>query len=142
MSANYLHGIETLEVERGPRSIRVVKSAVIALVGTAPIGPLNTLVLCQGDIDAAQFGPDLAGFSIPQALSGIYDFGAGTVLVINVLNPATHRSTLVGQECTFTSNDQAQLDHGALQEVALKTSLETRPTSLPLITRWICSPGE
>ena len=34
MSANYLHGIESIEVERGPRAIRVVKSAVIALVGT------------------------------------------------------------------------------------------------------------
>lgn len=39
MAANYLHGIETIEVERGPRAIRVVKSAVIALVGTAPMGP-------------------------------------------------------------------------------------------------------
>ena len=56
MAANYLHGIETLEVERGPRAIRVVKSAVIALVGTAPMGPVNTLTLSLNDRDAAQFG--------------------------------------------------------------------------------------
>lgn len=122
MSANYLHGIETLEVERGPRAIRLVKSAVIALVGTAPTGPLNTLTLSQTDRDAAQFGPELAGFSIPQALSGIYDFGAGTVLVVNVLDPATHRTNVVGRERTFGNNDQLKLEHGALQSLTLKNS--------------------
>ena len=35
MAANYLHGIETLEVERGPRAIKVVKSAVVAVAPTA-----------------------------------------------------------------------------------------------------------
>src|SRR5690606_17450807 len=88
MPANYLHGIETTEVERGPRPIRVVKSAVIALVGTAPTGPINELTLCLNDTHATQFGPHTAGYSIPEALQGIYDFGAGTVLVVNVLDPA------------------------------------------------------
>ncbi|WP_460418874.1 phage tail sheath subtilisin-like domain-containing protein [Pseudomonas sp. microsymbiont 2] len=122
MSANYLHGIETLEVERGPRAIRVVKSAVIALVGTAPTGPLNTLTLSQTDRDAAQFGPELTGFSIPQALSGIYDFGAGTVLVVNVLDPATHRTNVIGRERTFGNNDQLKLEHGALQSLTVKNN--------------------
>lgn len=45
MSANFLHGIETIEVATGPIPITVVKSAVIGLVGTAPLwavpGALN-----------------------------------------------------------------------------------------------------
>lgn len=121
MPANYLHGIETIEVERGPRAIRVVKSAVIALVGTAPIGPVNELTLSQTEVDDAQFGPDLEGFSIADALAGIHAFGAGTVLVINVLDPLVHRSNVVGQARQFGDNDLLQLQHGALQLLALKS---------------------
>ena len=121
MTANYLHGIETTEVERGPRAIRVVKSAVIALVGTAPIGPINELTLSQTEVDDAKFGPDLEGFSIPEALSGIHDFGAGTVLVVNVLDPTIHRSNVEGQARQFAGNDLLQLQHGALQTLVLKS---------------------
>lgn len=121
MSANYLHGIETLEVERGPRAIRVVKSAVIALVGTAPIGPVNELTLSQTEVDDAKFGPDLEGFSIADALTGIHAFGAGTVLVVNVLDPAIHRSNVEGQDRQFGDNDLLQLLHGALQTLELKS---------------------
>lgn len=122
MAANYLHGIETIEVERGPRAIRVVKSAVIALVGTAPMGPVNELTLSLNDRDAAQFGPHLTGFSIPEALAGIYDFGAGTVLVVNVLDPAIHRSNVVGQARQFGDNDLLQLQYGALQLIEIKSA--------------------
>ncbi|UVM52211.1 MULTISPECIES: phage tail sheath subtilisin-like domain-containing protein [unclassified Pseudomonas] len=122
MAANYLHGIETTEVERGPRAIRVVKSAVIALVGTAPIGPVNELTLCLNDKDAAQFGSHLTGFSIPEALEGIYDFGTGTVLVVNVLDPAIHRTNVADQAKQFGDNDLLQLEHGALQQLQLKSA--------------------
>ncbi|WP_259639128.1 phage tail sheath subtilisin-like domain-containing protein [Pseudomonas syringae] len=117
---SYLHGVETTEVERGPRTIRVVNSAVIALVGTAPTGPVNTLTLSLTDRDAAQFGPELAGFSIPEALDGIYDFGAGTVIVVNVLDPDIHSTSVTDEAGTFADNDRLQLAHGALQNLVLK----------------------
>jgi len=57
MTANYVHGIETIEVERGPRAVRVVKSAVIGLVGAAPTGPVNELTLClSGRDDSRSLG--------------------------------------------------------------------------------------
>ncbi|MGF6098897.1 phage tail sheath subtilisin-like domain-containing protein [Pseudomonas sp. 18175] len=121
MPANYLHGIETTEVERGPRAIRVVKSAVIALVGTAPTGPVNSLTLCLNEIEGAQFGSDLPGFSIPEALDGIYDFGAGTVLVINVLDPAIHRTSLTGEARQFDDDSVLTLLHGVVQTLTLKS---------------------
>ncbi|WP_095128663.1 phage tail sheath subtilisin-like domain-containing protein [Pseudomonas sp. Irchel s3h14] len=130
MAANYLHGIETTEVERGPRAIRVVKSAVIALVGTAPIGPVNELTLSLNDKDAAQFGSHLTGFSIPEALEGIYDFGTGTVLVINVLDPAVHRTNVADQVKQFGDNDLLQLEHGALQLLQLKSADGATPYAL------------
>ncbi len=37
MPANYLHGVETIEVLKGPVPVREVKSAVVFLVGTAPV---------------------------------------------------------------------------------------------------------
>ena len=135
MTANYLHGIETTEVERGPRAIRVVKSAVIALVGTAPIGPINELTLSQTEVDDAKFGPDLEGFSIPEALSGIHDFGAGTVLVVNVLDPTIHRSNVEGQARQFAGNDLLQLQHGALQTLVLKSEDGTNTYVRTLTTR-------
>lgn len=125
MSASYLHGIETTEVERGPRAIKVVKSAVIAVVGTAPIGPINQITLSLGEVDDAQFGPEsltTMGFSIPEALAGIHDFGSGTILVVNVLDPEVHRTSVVGQARAFGDNDLLQLGHGALQALTLKAN--------------------
>jgi phage tail sheath protein FI len=87
MAANFLHGVETIEVEKGARPIRTVKSAVIGLIGTAPTGAVNTPTIVLSDRQAAQFGGQLSGFSVPQALDAIFDQGAGTVIVINVLDP-------------------------------------------------------
>ncbi|CAG75673.1 bacteriophage tail sheath protein (partial), partial [Pectobacterium atrosepticum SCRI1043] len=47
LAANYLHGVETIEVETGARPVKTVKSAVIGLIGTAPQGKRpNSNFLC------------------------------------------------------------------------------------------------
>lgn len=90
MSVNYLHGVETIEVNIGARPISVVKSAVIALIGYAPIGPQQQMVLVQSKKDAEQFGKQVPGFDIPSALKAIQAQGAGTVIVINVFDRETN----------------------------------------------------
>jgi len=123
MAANYLHGVETVEVERGPRPVRTVKSAVIGLIGTAPIGAVNVSTLTLSEKDAAAFGPQLPGFTIPQALDAIYDHGAGTVIVINVLDPATHKTTVANEAIAFdASTDRVKLAHGAVAALVLKST--------------------
>ncbi len=123
MAANYLHGVETIEVERGPRPVRTVKSAVIGLIGTAPIGAVNVSTLALSEKDAAAFGPQLPGFTIPQALDAIYDHGAGTVIVINVLDPATHKTAVADEVIAFdASTDRAKLAHGAVAALVLKST--------------------
>lgn len=123
MAANYLHGVETIEVERGARPVRTVKSAVIAVIGTAPAGPVNGTILSLSDKDAAQFGPQLPGFTIPQALDAIYDHGAGTVIVINVLDPAVHKTAVPNEQVTFDASTlRASLAHGAVANVVLKNA--------------------
>lgn len=123
MAANYLHGVETIEVERGPRPVRTVKSAVIGLIGTAPIGAVNVATLTLSEKDAAAFGPQLPGFTIPQALDAIYDHGAGTVIVINVLDPAIHKTAVASEAITFdASTDRVTLAHGAVANLVLKSN--------------------
>lgn len=90
MAANYLHGVETIELAIGPRPIRVVKSAVIGLVGISPVGPKQTLTLVQSQADAAEFGKNIPGFNIAHALEAIQKQGSGTVLVVNVFDPENH----------------------------------------------------
>jgi phage tail sheath protein FI len=127
----FLHGVETAEVLVGSRVIQIVRSAVIALVGIAPKGATNTLKLVTSEADISQFGAQLPGFSIPQALSAIFSKGGftkgGAVLVVNVFDPAVHIaavaaevlaavagrktktafSPIPGQAFSLTSNDGA-----------------------------------
>ena len=128
MAANYLHGVETIEIETGPRPVKAVKSAVIALIGTAPCGPVNKPTLCLSESDAAQFGSTQANFTIPQALKAIYDHGAGTVVVINVLDPAKHGSNISNESITFDANNQAKLAHRNVRNVVLKPSSSNSST--------------
>jgi phage tail sheath protein FI len=118
MAANYLHGVETIEVERGPRPVSTVKSAVIGLIGTAPMGAVNVATLVLSEKAGAAFGSALSGFTIPQALDAIYDQGAGTVIVVNVLDPATH-VTAVANEAATLDGDSATAAHAAIKDGTL-----------------------
>lgn len=97
---SFLHGVETIELTKGARTISTVKTAVIGLVGTAPIEDvndeyktINTPTLILNETDAVRyFGEHKAGFTIPQALESIFDQGAGIVIVINVYDPEKHES--------------------------------------------------
>lgn len=128
MAANYLHGVETIEIEKGSRPIRAVKTAVIGLVGTAPIfevdaadRKINEPVLVLNDRDAAKyFGTQRTGYTIPQALDAIFDQGSGIVIVINVFDPAVHKTSVTGEQHTFDSNDQIDLGHEGLSNVVVK----------------------
>ena len=123
MSANFLHGVETIEVKRGSVPIRVVKSAVVGIVGTSPTGPVNTPTLVLSADDAADFGTALEGFTIPQALDAIYDHGYGTVIAVNVLDPAVHCSAVTGENLAFTAvNGRAYLAHPAVFDLMLQSA--------------------
>lgn len=119
MSANYLHGVETVEVDNGAASILQVKTAVIGLVGIAPTGEKNVPILITNTRDAAQFGKKLPGFSIPQSLDAIFKQGAGTVIVVNVFDPATH-TTQVTDEAKTVVDGKLKLASAPIGEVTIK----------------------
>ena len=100
MPASFLHGVETIEITKGARTIQTVKTAVVGIVGTAPINEvdteyktINTPTLILNETEAVRyFGKQRNGFTIPQALQAIFDQGAGIAIVINVFDPAKHES--------------------------------------------------
>lgn len=125
MAANFLHGVETIEIMKGPRPIRQVKTAVVGLIGTAPAGAVNEPVIVLSERDAVQFGDAAvaAGFTIPQALDAIFDQGAGTVIVINVCDPATHVTAVAAEAVTLSATTQrAALAHPYVSAVVVKSA--------------------
>jgi hypothetical protein len=101
MPASFLHGVETIEITKGARTIQTVKTAIIGIIGTAPIEDvepeyqtINEPVLILNETDAIKyFGKSKSGYTIPDALDAIFDQGAGIAIVINVFNPTVHEST-------------------------------------------------
>ena len=118
MPTEFIHGIEFIRSAEGPRPVRTVESNVIGLVGTAlknkPEGdpaPINTPTLIRNRLEAAQkFGEDFG--TIPPAIDGVFDQAGATLVVVNVFDPATHKTDvaaadydLVGGKYTLASPD-------------------------------------
>lgn len=101
MSEQFLHGVEVVEIDSGPRPIRTVRSSVIGLVGTAPDAdasafPLNTPVLVTGSrTEAAKLDTVGTGNgTLPDAIDGIFDQIGAMVVVVRVEEGATAGETL------------------------------------------------
>ncbi|MCX4025041.1 hypothetical protein H0A36_23575 [Endozoicomonas sp. SM1973] len=87
MTEHFLHGVEVVEIDSGPRPIRTVRSSVIGIVGTAPEAkaeqfPINKPVLIAGNRkEAAPLGKT---GTLPAALDAIFDQAGAMVVVIRV----------------------------------------------------------
>ncbi len=129
MPANYLHGVETIIIEKGPRPITGVKTAVIGLVGTAPMldvvsidRSLNKPVVVRNPVDAARyFGKNRTGFTIPAALDAIFDQGNGPIcIVVNTIDPASNVTAVTSESKTFPADETLTLDHSQVSSVVVK----------------------
>ncbi|WP_159158955.1 phage tail sheath C-terminal domain-containing protein [Aeromonas veronii] len=91
MSETFLHGIEVIDIDSGPRPITTVRSSVIGLIGTAPNAdatkfPLNTPVLIAGSRREAA-GLDTLGTgqgTLPAAIDSIFDQCGAVIIVVRV----------------------------------------------------------
>jgi len=117
----YLHGVETLTIDKGPVPVTVVKSAVIGLVGIAPTGPAQTPTWVKGVNDAAQFGKLVPGFNIPRALDSIFKQGPASVIVVNVFDATAHTSQVTLESHTVT-NGKLKLAYAPIGAVTIKES--------------------
>lgn len=121
MAQTFLHGVETVQISKGPRAVQEVKTAIIGLVGIAPKGPVNVPTLVKNDVDAAQFGSELIGFDIPQALNLIFGHNAGTVVVVNIFDEAKH-TTAVVDEAQSVVGGKLKLAFAPIGPVTLKNN--------------------
>lgn len=119
----FFHGVETRESLGGTRPAREAKSAIIGMVCTAPIGPVNQVVLINNEIAAGKFGPKLEGFTAGWAFNAGYDQGSCTYLAINVLDPAIHRSNITDETVTLNATTGiGKTAHTALQTLVVKSN--------------------
>lgn len=133
MSAAYLHGTEVIQQSASPVAIQTVDTSTIALVCTAPIHRLpvanrkvNQLFLVAGQPDAGNFvGPEVAGFTGPNAIKAAFDQGGAKVIVVNVFNPAVHKTSVVSEVVTLAGTPNvATLAHGEVLTATVKNALD------------------
>jgi hypothetical protein len=125
----FLHGVETIEVLKGPQPIQTVRTAVIGLVGIAPVHhvaapavapQLNKLSLFLNDRDQPNYGPNIAAYNIPDALQACVDAGVGTVLVVNVFDPAVHKTTVAAAARNIVNKVITLADQDIISAVVTK----------------------
>ena len=127
MPAAFLHGVETITLDRSPRPVQQARSAVIGVVGIAPAGPVNQPTLLLSPADAAQFGKAYAGFSLPQALEDIFASGAATVIAVNVADPAlmAHKTTIAAETGTLDVSGKVKTSKPAISALTVKNQAGT-----------------
>ncbi|CAO3418770.1 phage tail sheath C-terminal domain-containing protein [Azospirillum doebereinerae] len=141
MPEQFLHGVEVVEIDNGPRPIRTVKSSIIGLVGTAPEAdatafPLNTPVLVAGSrAQAAKLGDT---GTLPAAVDGIFDQAGAMVVVIRVAE-GTGADESAKAAATLT-NVLGGVDGATGAYEGVHALLAAR-TVLGLTPRILCAPG-
>ncbi|RUX09543.1 phage tail protein, partial [Mesorhizobium sp. M2A.F.Ca.ET.037.01.1.1] len=99
----FLHGVELIEIDDGPRPIRTVRSSVIFVVGTAPDAdalafPLNTPVLIAGSrAEAAKLDTSVGKTrlgTLPNAVDLILQQIGAVIVVCRVEEGADDGETL------------------------------------------------
>ena len=95
------HGTETKRTDGGSSPVYNIDGAITALVGSAPTGAVNQLTVCQTVKDFAQFGTVIgAGFTIPDAADIWTRYGSGKCYVVNVCDPAVHKTAISSEALT------------------------------------------
>ncbi|MEN5275752.1 phage tail sheath subtilisin-like domain-containing protein [Brucella sp. TWI432] len=133
MTDIYLHGIETVERNNGPRPVETIDTGIIGLVGTAPdadetLWPLNKVIPIYGS-NGPVVGLGAAG-TLRDAIEGIFDQSgrvSQTVLVVRVQQGQTANATMsniIGSSTGYTGMHALRTAQG---EHGLKPKLLTAP---------------
>lgn len=134
MPEQFLHGIEVVELDDGPRPIRTVKSSVIGLIGTAPEAdakkfPLDTPILIAGRrTEAAGLGKT---GTLPTAIDGIFDQCGAMVAMVRVAEGSAEetKSAVIGG-----------VDNDTGKRTGLQAFLDAR-NAIKVTPRILAAPG-
>jgi len=124
----FLNGVEVLE-QPGAQIAVTPETAVIALVGIAPTGPVEEMTLVTSDVAAAAFGKQVRGYSIPQALAAIFANGGAKVLVVNVFDADTMTETISAESRTIASR-KIKVSNAGFVSVTTVTTTGGSPVTL------------
>lgn len=145
MPEQFLHGVEVVEIDSGPRPIRTVKSSVIGIVGTAPDAdaaayPLDTPVLVAGSrAEAAKLDTTgAAKGTLPAALDGILDQIGALVVVVRVAESTDPAPATAAAETL--ANVLGGVDAATGAYTGVHALLAAR-TALDVTPRILCAPG-
>lgn len=118
MAAAFHHGSETIRIDGGSSPVYTVDGAITAIIGTAPTGAVNELTLCQTKKDFARFSNLTGkGFTLPDAAHIWTRYQSGIAYVVNVCDPAKHKSSVSGEALTVDLDTLiAYTAHPALQD--------------------------
>lgn len=132
MPANYLHGVEVIKVDTNSKPIRLVKTSVIGIIGTAPIhlleggGSINDPQLILSDQQAvAKFGVNIPGYTLPENIAYCQLKGAATIIAVNVFDPSVHKTAVTAEAVTLGSDRTATLAHPGVANLVVKNQAGT-----------------
>jgi phage tail sheath protein FI len=131
VTVQYLHGIETIELDSPSGPVETVKSNVIGLVGTAPdadpdIFPLNTPVPVFAD--ALKAGQLKSAGTLLDGVDAIFSQKSATVVVVRVAQ---------GQDTEETWSNAVGSPSG---KTGIWSLLKARPM-LRVVPKLLCAPG-
>lgn len=126
-------GVLINETNNLASSLVSVPSAVIAIVGTAPIGEVNEITLLQSASQDSVFGLEVQGFTIPKALKAIRaNEPNAKVMVVNVaddVHGVAHDNVQVTNEAHTLVAGATQLTYAPEGAIVVKdTTLLTTYT--------------
>lgn len=141
MADIYLHGIETIENNNGPRPVETIDTGIIGLIGTAPdandtLWPVNTVVPIYGSNGPVQ-GLGATG-TLKDAIEGIFDQAgrvSQTIMVVRVEEGEDvyeTMSNLIGNSVQLTGMhalQSAPSEHGLTPKILIAPGFTSqRPT--------------
>jgi hypothetical protein len=112
VTVQYLHGIETIELDSPSGPVETVKSNVIGLVGTAPdadpdLFPLNTPVAVFAD--ALKAGQLKSAGTLLDAVDAIYSQKSAVIVVTRVAEGQSQPGRDLVQRCRFADRQDRHL---------------------------------
>lgn len=127
MPETFLHGVEVVEINDGPRPIRTVRSSVIGIVGTAP----NSQPEVKASLLIGTVGSNNA-LTITSKLTGALGNKSSLKLVDPAANSATLAITVSGRDvvASLATNSSGAITTTAAQ---LKTAIEANTAANALI---------
>lgn len=106
MSTAFFHGVQGFITRVEGRPITAIRSSIIGLVVSAGKGPVNVPTLIFGNLSQAYtlFGPALGdGFTAGQSIKSIFDQIGTLVVVVNVCDPAVHKTVIASELVSIDS---------------------------------------